>query len=186
VKKPSCELFSFCGGASPLCRGSHWSCSSECPPAEVCESIGALERLCFPPVSSWSTEQISGLLQEGASLATVVLVERRIVGYALYRSVPPESELLRIAIDPRFQGEGYGRLLIEDGLSVLGSRGVSCVFLEVASKNEAALALYRAAKFLEIGRRENYYEQLSDDAIVMKRDINAMSYSDSARLGKNV
>lgn len=171
VIKESCELFSFCGGASPLCRGSYWSCGSECPPSEVCASIGALEQSAFLVGSSWSTEQVTELLQEGASLATVVLVKKKIVGYALYRSIPPEAELLRIAIAPEVQGSGYGRLLIEDGIALLAARGVSGIFLEVASKNLPALALYRAAGFIEIGRRERYYSLTSDDAIVMKRHI---------------
>ncbi len=169
VPKESCELFSFCGGASPLCRGLHWSCGSECPPAEVCASIGALEQAAFSAGSAWSTQQVTELLQEGASLATVVLVEKKIVGYALYRSITPEAELLRIAIAPDVQGSGYGRLLIEDGIALLSARGITGIFLEVASKNVPALALYHAAGFVEIGRRERYYSQTNDDAIVMKR-----------------
>jgi ribosomal-protein-alanine N-acetyltransferase len=137
----------------------------------VCASIGALEQSAFLVGSAWSTEQVTELLQEGASLATVVLVKKKIVGYALYRSIPPEAELLRIAIAPEVQGSGYGRLLIEDGIALLATRGVSGIFLEVASKNLPALALYRAAGFIEIGRRERYYSLTNDDAIVMKRQI---------------
>jgi ribosomal-protein-alanine N-acetyltransferase len=42
------------------------------------------------------------------------------------------------------------------------------LFLEVRESNEAALKLYRKLGFGEIGRREKYYENPEETAIVMR------------------
>jgi ribosomal-protein-alanine N-acetyltransferase len=49
-------------------------------------------------------------------------------------------------------------------------RKAAVMFLEVAAGNVAALALYRAAGFAEVGRRVRYYADGSD-ALVMRRDL---------------
>ena len=43
------------------------------------------------------------------------------------------------------------------------------ITLEVSSKNEAAIALYKKSDFKEVGIRKNYYED--SDAIIMKWGI---------------
>jgi ribosomal-protein-alanine N-acetyltransferase len=47
---------------------------------------------------------------------------------------------------------------------------VETVFLEVRSKNAAARALYNAYGFKEIGVRKGYYQNPSDDAVIMVKD----------------
>ncbi len=44
------------------------------------------------------------------------------------------------------------------------------MFLEVATGNAAALALYRREGFTEVGRRRRYYADLSD-AIVLRLNL---------------
>ena len=43
--------------------------------------------------------------------------------------------------------------------------GVRRIFLEVSEQNPAAIALYEAAGFERIGRRENYYRSKTKDAV---------------------
>ena len=90
-----------------------------------------------------------------------------VIAYIIGRKIPPEGEIYRIAVreDRRQRGIGY-RLLSYALKTELGS-GVETVFLEVRSKNAAARALYTAYGFKEIGIRKNYYQNPSDDAIIM-------------------
>jgi len=46
------------------------------------------------------------------------------------------------------------------------------VQLEVASENSAAIALYNSFGFAEVGRREGYYRDPLDDAVLMNFDVN--------------
>jgi ribosomal protein S18 acetylase RimI-like enzyme len=82
-----------------------------------------------------------------------------------------EAHLLRIAVDPRFRNAGIGRDLLGAVLARATAASAEHMTLEVASENEAAIGLYRAAGFVEIGRRVAYYRTPPDDAIIMRRDL---------------
>ena len=87
---------------------------------------------------------------------------------------PPEAfeaHLLRIAVDPRQRNAGIGRDLLGALLARATAAKAEHITLEVASANEAAIALYRAAGFVEIGRRAAYYRSPPDDAIIMRREL---------------
>jgi ribosomal-protein-alanine N-acetyltransferase len=45
------------------------------------------------------------------------------------------------------------------------------IFLEVATTNVAAQALYRSAHFAPVGARRNYYPSTGEDALVMVRTL---------------
>lgn len=90
-------------------------------------------------------------------MARVAAPNRRIVGWIAFRRVLDEAELLRVAVDPDARRRGVARALLEHGLAVVGEHGARECHLEVAAENAAALALYRAFGFREVGRRKGYY-----------------------------
>lgn len=95
----------------------------------------------------------------------------RLVGYAgiarLGRIPPFEYEVHTIGVDPDYQGNGIGRMLLADLLD-FADRGV--VFLEVRTDNDAAIALYESVGFVTVGLRKRYYKVSGADAYTMKRD----------------
>jgi ribosomal-protein-alanine N-acetyltransferase len=95
-------------------------------------------------------------------------------GFALIRIVTDEAELLTIAVDPDMRGQGHGTHLMQTALGTAQSHGASEMFLEVASDNQAACALYQTLGFAQIGKRSGYYKhpdgQISD-AISMKASL---------------
>ncbi len=96
------------------------------------------------------------------------------MSFALTRIVAGEAELLTIATDPECRREGRGRCVLSDALAVAAARGATRIFLEVAAGNDAGLALYHAAGFVETGRRAGYYKRNGGppaDAIMMARDL---------------
>ena len=90
-----------------------------------------------------------------------------VVGYVVLL-VPPAAEdpvdLLRIAVAPTERRTGIGAQLLTAALASVVDRAV---LLEVAEGNKNALALYRAAGFVEISRRRGYYAG-GEDAVVMR------------------
>jgi ribosomal-protein-alanine N-acetyltransferase len=87
-------------------------------------------------------------------------------GYAEGMWLSGEYELHNIEVLPQFRGQGKGYELMQKFLT----KCKGSVFLEVATKNTAAIKLYEKCGFVEISRRKGYYE--NDDAIVMKLDFN--------------
>ena len=78
-------------------------------------------------------------------------------GFILIRAVLDEAEILTLAVRPEARRRGYGRALVEAAAAQARSDGIERLYLEVAEDNTAALALYRATGFAEVGRRPGYY-----------------------------
>lgn len=90
----------------------------------------------------------------------------RVVGFMVTRTTAvDEREILNVAVDPASRRAGIGRVLLETVLA--GARGMSW-FLEVRESNEAAINLYKTLGFSPTGRRENYYHDPQEAAIVMR------------------
>ena len=97
----------------------------------------------------------------------VLFEDETLVAYALFVILPPEAELLNIAVSPTLRRSGAARMLLDYADGVLSERGVSETFLEVRESNTAARALYTSRGFVPVGKRKNYYRYPTEDAIVM-------------------
>lgn len=105
---------------------------------------------------------IRGLWRDGA-----------LVAFAMTRTILGESELLLFAVDPAQQGQGIGRVLVEDWVNNSRAVGVERLFLEVRSDNPAQ-HLYTAMGFVWLATRPNYYKGGDGhyrDALTMERLI---------------
>lgn len=129
-------------------------------------AIAALDERAFD--FPWSFADFAGSWRAGHQFI-VIKDDDQMVGYAVYMSIFENAELLTIAVDPPFQGKGYGRVLLTELCSRLASCGIENLFLEVRPSNTAALSLYRKFGFEEISRRKDYYPTHGgrEDAIVM-------------------
>ena len=95
------------------------------------------------------------------------------LGYVHVRLVGPEAELLNLAVDPAARRTGLGRRLLRWGQAEAAEAGVDRMFLEVRHDNVAALALYRAEGWQQVGIRKRYYSEDGADAVVMAVDLDA-------------
>lgn len=124
---------------------------------------------------AWTRSQCAGILpMAGVSLSLARLAPGgEVTGFSLVRTVADESELLLIAVAPDRNRQGIGRALLDDFLTRAKAAGVTRVHLEVRDGN-AATTMYRAAGFVPVGRRRNYY-RASDgqryDALTFARNV---------------
>jgi len=93
--------------------------------------------------------------------------------------VVDEAELLKIAVVPAWRRQGIGRALLQDVFTSAARAGARRLFLEVRQRNLAARELYRKTGFTEIGRRQGYYDNPPDDALVLEK-IFEVAYEKSA------
>ena len=105
--------------------------------------------------------------------AWVLQRDGELIGYAVLSIAADEAHVLNVCTDPREQGHGHGRRLLRALLMLAQGRGAQRVFLEVRPSNPAAIALYHAEGFNEIGRRPRYYPARGgrEDAIVMAKEL---------------
>jgi ribosomal-protein-alanine N-acetyltransferase len=107
---------------------------------------------------AWTRSQCAGILaMAGVSLA---LAEedgtRDPLGFALYRTVAGDAELLLLAVAPHAQRRGIGRRLLHQFVEDAKKNGATQIHLEVRDGNEA-IRLYEQSGFSPVGRRRKYY-----------------------------
>lgn len=102
----------------------------------------------------WTLKQFEESLQ--SYQCTVIEQDQRIVGFCILQPVLDEANLLLMAIDPEFQGQGLGYRLLDASIEQLNNQPVQ-IFLEVRESNHAAIGLYEKAGFHQIDLRKNYY-----------------------------
>jgi ribosomal protein S18 acetylase RimI-like enzyme/glycosyltransferase involved in cell wall biosynthesis len=96
----------------------------------------------------------------------VAVLHSQVVGFLAIRATAPEErEILNLAVEPASRRAQIGRILMETLLAE--SRGTAW-FLEVRESNLPAINLYKTLGFLPAGRRENYYHDPMEAAIVMR------------------
>ena len=77
------------------------------------------------------------------------------------------AELVSIAIDPEYQGQGFGQRLLQDALIELKAKKVQLIRLQVKTNNENAIKLYTKFGFRIIEKLAHYYDESKDDAYLM-------------------
>jgi ribosomal-protein-alanine N-acetyltransferase len=101
----------------------------------------------------------------------------RVMAHAVMSVAVGEAHVLNLCVHPHWQGQGYGRRLLEHLLTVAEARGATHMFLEVRTTNEIAQTLYRSLGFNEIAQRPGYYpaDKGREAAIVYARTLKADS-----------
>src|SRR5262249_44287816 len=92
--------------------------------------------------------------------AAPVLIARRggeIVGYVATKIRGRHAHVLATAVAPSHRGSGVGHALIRAAAADARTRGARAMALEVATTNEAAIALYRAEGFSMRRLRRHFY-----------------------------
>ena len=130
--------------------------------------IARLEAQCFS--DPWSEKSIASELENPLSLWLVAEENGQVWGYVGSQTVLDESDMMNVAVDPRFRRQGVARTLIETLIAELSKMGSRCLRLEVRVSNENARALYARMGFQQLGLRKNYYHNPKEDALILGKE----------------
>lgn len=125
-------------------------------------NLANLHAQCFP-MRPWAASEFADLQKSGCD---IIASEN---GFIVYRVVGTDAEIITIGVAPNARRGGIASAMLEIATRDATSRGATKIFLEVATTNTAARALYRGAGFSEIGTRPKYYDGV--DAIVMSKEL---------------
>lgn len=102
-----------------------------------------------------------------ASRCWVAELDGHLVGMLVLWKIIDEAHIATLATHPEFRRQGIAEQLLIVALENAYVEGVRSALLEVRSGNIAAQILYRKFGFEEVGRRERYYKDNNEDAILM-------------------
>ena len=130
------------------------------------DAIMKIEPQIYP--HPWTRGNFSDSISSGYS-AWVLLLDEKIIGYALIMMVLDEAHLLNLSIASAYQKQGLGRYLLEHMLEIAKNHHATNMFLEVRPSNISAIALYENIGFNEMAIRRNYYPAVNgrEDAVLM-------------------
>jgi ribosomal-protein-alanine N-acetyltransferase len=139
---------------------------------EAAAVLAEIHRRGFEP--PWAAEEIAILSETPGAITLMASNEHGPAGFVMCRVAADEAEVLTIATLPEARRQGVGSALLDQALAIAAQRGARSVLLEVAVDNAAALALYVARGFREVGRRPRYYARASGEvaAAIMNLDLN--------------
>lgn len=125
-----------------------------------------IERLSF--LTPWPPEAFTQELTHNR-LARYVVARRGgvVVAYAGVWLMVDEAHITTFAVHPDVRRQGIGRRLLQALLVTGEEMGANRLTLEVRVSNVAAQALYRGQGFEIAGRRERYYTDDGEDALIM-------------------
>ncbi|MGI5936830.1 MAG: ribosomal protein S18-alanine N-acetyltransferase [Oscillospiraceae bacterium] len=136
---------------------------------DACEehipAIEALETLCFSV--PWNREMLLSQLRGKNHIFLVAEEEGRVLGYVGMMHVLDEGYVTNLAVDPNCRRRGVAAMLMRALIERARKLELSFITLEVRASNTAARSLYGKLGFVDVGRRKNYYEKPTEDAILM-------------------
>lgn len=122
---------------------------------------------------SWNEKDFAEFLSRDGMVAIGAMAAEHYIGFILCWKVADESEVLTLAVSPKWRAQGVAHALLADALYRTQAQGSVAMHLEVGVNNAAALALYRSQGFVETGRRTGYYQHLGgrlEDAVTMRKN----------------
>jgi [ribosomal protein S18]-alanine N-acetyltransferase len=131
------------------------------------DEVLAIERQAYS--HPWTRGNFSDSLRSGYQ-AQLLCAGDTVLGYFVAMQGVDEVHLLNLTVAPQWQGQGWGRVML-DALA-LWSRGQSAqwLWLEVRVGNTRAQRIYERYGYRRVGERRSYYPAEAgrrEDAIVM-------------------
>lgn len=134
---------------------------------QVMELAGSLESAPHWPRSAYVTALDPLGAPQRKALVAANAGTGDVAGFLIASLLSPQAELETIAVAAEGQRRGIGKLLFGSLLEELKLAGIREIILEVRASNHQAMEFYRAHGFVETGRRQGYYADPIEDAVLL-------------------
>lgn len=128
------------------------------------EQIFDLEKEIFVN-SAFNKTYLETLTKDENSFIYVYLIEDKVCGYLMVLDSIDVYEILAIATVEEYRNKGFAQELLD-------KIKTKDIFLEVRESNEKAINFYKKNDFKQISIRKGYYSDPTEDAIIMKMEVN--------------
>ena len=128
------------------------------------EQIFNLEKEIFKN-SAFSKSYLNTLIKGDNSFIYIYLIDDKVCGYLIILDSIDVYEILSIATIEKYRNKGIAQELLD-------KIKTKDIFLEVRESNQTAINFYKKNNFKEIRIRKNYYSEPTENAIIMKLEVN--------------
>ena len=128
------------------------------------EQIFNLEKEIFIN-SAFNKSYMETLIKADNSFIYTYIIDDKVCGYLMVLDSIDVYEILAIVTIEKYRNKGIAQELLD-------KIKTKDIFLEVRESNQVAINFYKKNKFKEISVRKNYYSEPTENAIIMKLEVN--------------
>lgn len=135
-----------------------------CMTEDDLDKVATMEKQIFS--TPWSKQNFAESLTKAYSHFYVAVLED-VVGYCGIHNLGGDGEITNVAVDETQRGKGIAYEMLSYAMEDAMKKGVEAFTLEVRISNTPAIKLYEKMGFENKGIRKNFYENPTEDAIIM-------------------
>jgi ribosomal-protein-alanine N-acetyltransferase len=121
------------------------------------EALHAIDQLCFPKHIAYGRREMKNYLQADGAHCIVAEIPGTIAGFVLTQCDAEIGHIVTLDVLEAYRRHSIGSLLLEASENEAAARGVTLMYLETATTNKAAIALWKKHGYRETATIENFY-----------------------------
>ena len=132
---------------------------------EYVDQVCVLEEEAFS--MPWHKESFLEMIANENACYLIAMVGEEVVASCGLRHIVGEGEITNVVTKNTMRGKGIGRQILLRLLEEGAKLGAEAFTLEVRVSNAPAIHLYESLGFVSEGVRKNFYEEPTEDALIM-------------------
>lgn len=121
------------------------------------ETLYAIDQECFPKRIAYGRLELKIYLRSAGSHCIVAEMQGNIAGFVLTEISAELAHIITLDVLEPYRRKSIGSRLLEAAEQDAIAQDAGCVYLETATTNKAAIALWKKHGYREMGTLKNYY-----------------------------
>ena len=117
----------------------------------------------------WNYNIFKSELENPNSIYFIAKHSNEIIGFVGILLILDTAEITNIVVKKSYRGNGISKILMNHIINYCIEKNIVKINLEVNSKNEPAINLYKNFGFKEVGLRKNYYG--NSDGVLYTKEV---------------
>jgi ribosomal-protein-alanine N-acetyltransferase len=134
------------------------------------EALLELDRVCFPKTIAYGRREMKSYLQSEGSHCIVAEVPGIVAGFILTERSSEFAHIITLDVLEAYRRQSVGSRLLGAAEREASVHGVAIMYLETATTNKAAIALWKKHGYREIATIQNYYGR-GQNAFEMQKSL---------------
>ena len=121
------------------------------------EALVAIDQVCFPKTIAYGQREMKSYLHAEGAHCIIAEIPGRIAGFIITECLSELAHVITLDVLQEWRRKAIGSALLSAAESQALSQGATLMYLETATANKAAIALWKKHGYRETGTIENYY-----------------------------
>jgi ribosomal protein S18 acetylase RimI-like enzyme len=133
-----------------------------------------MDQACFPKTIAYGRQELKSYLQSEGAHCIVAEIPgpanpKMIGGFILTERSTDFAHIITLDVLEPYRRQSVGSMLLQAAEREAAAHGVACMYLETATTNKAAIALWKKHGYRETGTIANYYGRGQNAFEMLKR-----------------